>query len=78
MDLAQLLAEALRQLQRDAGLTQVELARRLWISRPTLNRLESASQNATLKTLTHLCRALKCRPGDLFEPGRLKLPGSHR
>ncbi len=78
MDLAQLLAEALRQLRREAGLTQVELARRLRISRPTLNRLESASQNATLKTLTQICRALKCRPGDLFESGRLKLPGSGR
>jgi DNA-binding Xre family transcriptional regulator len=46
------------------------------ISRPTLNRLESTSQNTTLRTLGQLCRALKCRPGDLFEPGRLKLPGS--
>jgi transcriptional regulator with XRE-family HTH domain len=44
------------------------MARRLRISRPTLNRLESTSQNATLKTLDQLCRALRCEPGDLFRP----------
>ena len=51
------------------GLTQGEFARRLSISRPTLNRLESAGQNTTLRTLSQLCRALKCRAGDLSSPG---------
>ena len=37
------------------------------ISRVTLTRLENADQNTTLKTLGQLCRALRCRIGDLFE-----------
>ena len=76
MDLARLLAESLQRLRQEAGLTQAEMARVLGISRPTLNRLESASQNATLRTLARLCRALRCKPHDLFEPGnvRMRLP----
>ena len=70
MDLARALAESLQKLRKDADLTQGDLARRLGISRPTLNRLESASQNVTLKTLSQLCRALRCEPGDLFRPGQ--------
>ena len=38
-----------------------------------LNRLESASQNVTLKTLGQLCRALRCELGDLFRPGTVRL-----
>lgn len=74
MDLARSLAESLRQLRRDGGLTQTEMARRLGISQPTLNRLESASQNVTLKTLGQLCRALRCELGDLVRPGAVRLP----
>lgn len=72
MDLARQLAESLRRMRKEAGLTQTAMAKRLGISQPTLNRLESGSQNTTLKTLTHLCRALGCRVGDLFE-ARVKL-----
>lgn len=55
VDLARLLAESLRRMREEAGLSQVEMAKRLGISRPTLNRLESARQNTTLKTLSQLC-----------------------
>lgn len=72
MDLARHLAESLRRARRDAALTQTQMARRLGISQPTLNRLESASQNTTLQTLEQLCRALRCTIGDLFE-GRARL-----
>lgn len=41
-------------------------ARKLGISRPTLNRLENATQNTTLTTLEKICRSLKCDIGDLF------------
>lgn len=80
MDLGRLLAETLQRLRREAGLTQVKMARALGVSRPTLTRLESASQNITLRTLAQLCRALKCKPGDLFQPGhvRLRLPSRAR
>ena len=47
--------------------TQGEFARKLGISRATLNRLESASQNATLKTLEQLTKSLKCSISDLFK-----------
>ncbi len=46
---------------------------KLVISQPTLNRLENSGQNTTLRTLTQLCRALRCEPGDPFTPGRLRL-----
>ena len=57
-----------------AGAPYEEMAKRLGISQPTLARLENADLNTTLKTLTQLCRALRCRPGDLFEPGGVKMP----
>jgi DNA-binding Xre family transcriptional regulator len=47
--------------------TQGEFARKLGISRATLNRLESATQNATLSTLEQLTKSLKCNIGDLFK-----------
>ncbi len=47
--------------------TQGEFARKLGISRATLNRLESATQNTTLKTLEQLTKSLKCSIEDLFK-----------
>ena len=78
VDLARQLAETLRRLRRDAGLTQTEMAKRLGISQPTLNRLEVGGQNTTLQTLGQLCRALRCDPCDLFHPGRVRLPAGRR
>ena len=75
MDLARQLADSLRRLRERSGLTQTEMARRLGISQPTLNRLESAAQNTTLRTLGTLCRALGCSVGELFDGNiRLELP----
>ncbi len=51
VDLARQLADALRRMREDAGLTHAEMAKRLGISRPTYTRLENADQNTTLKTL---------------------------
>ena len=41
---------------------------------PSPDSLENADLNTTLKTLAQICRALHCRPGDLFEPGGVKMP----
>ena len=41
-------------------------------SQPTLNRLENAAQNTTLKTLNKLCGALACSVGELFA-GRIQV-----
>jgi transcriptional regulator with XRE-family HTH domain len=57
--LAQRLAETLRKLREDARLSQVQMAKRLGVSRSSLNRLEAGDQNTTLRTLDRLCRALK-------------------
>ena len=73
MDLPRRLAETLRKARLQAGRTHAEMARRLGVSRPTYTRLENGDQNATLRTLGQLCRALRCEPGDLFKTGRLKV-----
>lgn len=73
MDLAHRLADAVRRLRRDMGVTQAQLARQLGISQPTLHRIESA-RDVSLRTVEKLRRALQCEPGDLFEPGRLRPP----
>ena len=72
MDLARELADALRRMRREAGLTQTAMAARLGISQPTLNRLESAGQNTTLRTLSQVCRALRCGIAELFQ-GEVRL-----
>ena len=56
MDLARRLADVLRRARENADLSQTEMARILGISQPTLNRLESASQNVTLRTLSQPVR----------------------
>ena len=70
MDLARQRAESLRRIRHSAGLSQTKMAKRLGISQPTVNRLENASQNTTLKTLNQLCRALRCKVGDCSSPAR--------
>ena len=74
MTLADQLAENLRRLRQDAGVTQKDLAKRLGLSHATLHRIERGNYNPSLRVLEELCEALDCRPGDLFEPGRLRLP----
>ena len=59
-------------MREDTGLSQVQMAKRLGISRPTYNRLENADQNTTLKTLGRLCRALRCDVGELFNDEEIR------
>jgi transcriptional regulator with XRE-family HTH domain len=65
MDLRRQLAEVLRRMRHEAGLTQRDAARQLGISQPALARLENCDLNTTLDTLTRLCRSLHC-VGELF------------
>lgn len=54
-------------LRRQRGnLSQKAFARKLGVSRATVTRLEAGSQNATLKTLDQLSKALRCDVADLF------------
>lgn len=69
------LADNLRRLRRDRGLTSVELARRAGVSRATLNQLETGSGNPTLDTLYQLANALDAALGDLIaEPPAVEPP----
>lgn len=73
-DLAERLAESLQRLRDENGLDQKSLARRLKMSHATVHRLLRGDRGTTLRTIQDLCRALRCTPNDLIEPGRLKLP----
>ncbi|MFC6633711.1 helix-turn-helix domain-containing protein [Microbulbifer taiwanensis] len=65
MNLSEKLARNLRALRGQQ--TQETFARKLGISRATLTRLESASQNTTLQTLDQITKSLRCDVGDLFK-----------
>lgn len=65
LDLSNKLAKNLRKWR--GNLTQGQYARKLGVSRPTLNRLENAGQNTTLKTLQKITKSLKCNISTLFE-----------
>lgn len=65
MKAAEFLAKNLK--ARRGSLTQEAFARKLGISRATLTRLESASQNTTIATLEQIAKALRCEIGDLFK-----------
>lgn len=63
--LADKLAKNLR--ARRGELKQGEFAKKLGVSRATLNRLENGGQNTTLKTLDQIVRSQRCDIGDLFK-----------
>ena len=62
--LAKRLGENLR--KRRGELPQVKYAKKLGISKSSLNRIEIGEQNVSLETLELLCKRLKCDVGDLF------------
>jgi predicted transcriptional regulator len=72
MDLRRQLADVLRRMRHEAGLTQRDAARQLRISQPALARLENGDLNTTIDTLSRICRALRCNIGDLFS-GKARL-----
>jgi DNA-binding Xre family transcriptional regulator len=59
------LARTLRRLRGDA--TQRDFAQKLGIDHGSLNRIEQAKQNVTIKTLNKLCERLRCSIEDLFK-----------
>lgn len=62
--LAKRLGQRLRELRGD--MSQLQFARKLSISKSSLNRMELGEQNVSLRTLDKLCRRLKCDVSDLF------------
>lgn len=62
--LANRLGNRLRELRGEES--QLQFAKRLGISKSSLNRMEIGEQNVSLNTLETLCKRLKCDVGDLF------------
>ena len=62
--LAERLGRRLRELRGEDS--QLAFAKKLGISKSSLNRMEIGEQNVSLKTLDILCRRLKRDVGDLF------------
>src|SRR5205823_3012524 len=75
--LAERLAESLRKLRNEMGLSQRGMAGKLGVSQATLARLESGVQNIKLEVLERICRSLRCDVGELFG-GRLRPPSRRR
>ena len=65
-DLAERLAKKLRELRGEKS--QLQFARRLGVSKSSLNRMEQGEQNVSLRTLEALCKRLKCDIAELFPP----------
>ena len=55
-----------RELRKAAGLTQVELAKKVRMTQSEISRIESQASMISLEVLDRLCRALKCDPGDIL------------
>ena len=77
MTLGERLADTLRKLRQQMGLSQREMAAKLGISQPTLARLEGGAQNIKLEVLERVCRALRCDVGELFS-GKVQPPSRRR
>lgn len=59
----------LREVRRDRGLSQADLARAAGVSTATVSRIEGGSRSPSLNTLTRLCRVLDVRVEDVAWPG---------
>ncbi len=64
--LATRLARRLRDLRGDVP--QYLFAKKLGISKSSLNRMELGDQNVSLKTIETICRRLRIDIADLFKP----------
>ena len=74
--LADILASKLREIRGD--LSQLEFAKRIGVSKSSLNRMEIGEQNVTLATLENLCAHLKCDVSDLLSEKGSAAGKTHR
>ncbi len=58
--------EAMRRLRQEAGLSQAELARRIGVSRQTINMIENGDYNPTIALCINICRVLGVTLNDIF------------
>ncbi len=58
--------ERMRQARADKGLSQAELARRIGVSRQTINMIENSGYNPTIELCVRICKELDVTLNDLF------------
>lgn len=58
----------LRELRRQAGLKQTELAERTGVSQPAISQLENGTRSMDIAWMRTFARALGCAPADLLDP----------
>ena len=58
--------ERMKAARKARGLSQDELAKRIQVSRQTINLIERGDYNPTLKLCVHICRELGCTLDELF------------
>ena len=58
----------IRQLRSRCGLTQEELAEKMFCDRSAISRMETGQHAPNYEEIVCLCRVLKCTPNDLFPP----------
>ena len=58
--------EKMRELRTSLGLSQAELAKRVGVSRQTINMIENGGYNPTIELCIKLCRELGVTLNDIF------------
>ena len=61
------IAQAIKRIRLEKGLSVQELAYRCNIERSNLNRLEAGRTNMTVKTLCTICKALEIELSDIIK-----------
>jgi putative transcriptional regulator len=61
--------EKLRNARMGQGISQTELAKRVGVSRQTINMIENSEYNPTLELCVRICKTLGVTLNDLFWEG---------
>ena len=61
--------EKMKSLRQELGLSQAELAKRVGVSRQTINMIENSEYNPTLELCVRICKTLGVTLNDLFWEG---------
>lgn len=64
--LESIMNERMRQARTEKGFSQTELAKRIGVSRQTINMIENGDYNPTIGLCRNICRVLGCTLNDLF------------
>ena len=68
MELRRIVAQNLRRLRQDRGLTQEELAGQAGLNRNYVGMVERAENSPTVDTLEDLAKVLKIEPEEFLKP----------